>query len=93
LSKNGIRRGAAEYEVVRSIRPQALTRKSSSFAGSDGGARHWACLASLIETAKLNGIDPLAYLIDILTGLAQDHPINRIAELLPWRWSATSSTV
>jgi len=79
--------------VERSIRPQALTRKNALFAGSDGGARHWACLASLIETAKLNGIDPLAYLSDILTRLAQGHPINRIAELLPWRWSAASSTV
>jgi len=46
------------------------------FAGSDGGARHWACLASLIETAKLNGIDLLAYLSDILTRLAQGHPIT-----------------
>jgi transposase len=79
--------------VERSIRPQALTRKNSLFAGSDGGAQHWACLASLIETAKLNGIDPLAYLGDILARLAQGHPINRIAELLPWRWSAGPSTV
>jgi transposase len=79
--------------VERSIRPQALTRKNSLFAGSDGGARHWACLASLIETAKLNGIDPLAYLSDILARLAQGHPINRIAELLPWRWTPQTSTV
>ena len=63
------------------------------FACSDGGARHWACLASLIEAAKLNGIDPLAYLCDILARLAQGHPINRIAELLPGRGSPTSSTV
>jgi transposase len=79
--------------VERAIRPQALTRKNALFAGSDGGAQHWACLASLIETAKLNGVDPFAYLGDILARLAQGHPIKRIAELLPWRWSATSATV
>jgi len=79
--------------VERAIRPQALTRKNALFAGSDGGAQHWACLASLIETAKLNGVDPLAYLGDVLARLAQGHPINRIAELLPWRWSEASSTV
>ncbi|MFN7192839.1 MAG: transposase domain-containing protein [Rhodospirillales bacterium] len=45
-----------------------------------------------METAKLYGIDPLAYLGEILARLAQGHPINRIAELLPWRWSAASST-
>ncbi len=46
--------------VERAIRPQALTHKNALFAGSDGGAQHWACLASLIETAKLNALDPLA---------------------------------
>lgn len=48
--------------VERSIRPLALTRKNALFAGSDGGAEHWAVIASLIETCKLNGIDPQAYL-------------------------------
>lgn len=79
--------------VERAIRPQALTRKNALFAGSDGGAQHWACLASLIETTKLNGVDPLAYLSDVLATLAQGHPINRIAELLPWRWAPQASTV
>jgi len=79
--------------VERAIRPQALTRKNALFAGSDGGAQHWACLASLIETAKLNGVDPLAYLTDVLATLAQGHPINRIAELLPWRWAPQTSPV
>jgi transposase len=50
-------------------------------------------LAPLSETAKLNGINPLAYLSDILNRLAQGHQINWIAELLSWRWSAASSTV
>ncbi len=63
------------------------------FAGSDGVAQHWACLVSLIETVKLNALDPLAYLGDVLARLAQGHPINLIAELLPWPWSTTSLTV
>ena len=48
--------------VERSIRPIALNRKNALFAGSDGGAEHWAIIASLIETCKLNDVDPLAYL-------------------------------
>ena len=79
--------------VERAIRPQALTRKNALFAGSDGGAQHWACLASLIETAKLNGLNPLAYLTATLEALAGGHLINRIAELLPWRGTPQASTV
>jgi transposase len=52
--------------VERSIRPIALNRKNALLAGSDGGAEHWATVASLIETCKLNDIDPLAYLTDVL---------------------------
>ena len=77
--------------VERSIRPLALTRKNALFAGSDGGAEHWATLASLIETCKLNAIDPLAYLSGVLTRLAQGHPINRIDELLPWVYAAAQA--
>ncbi|MFZ5791172.1 MAG: IS66 family transposase [Pseudomonadota bacterium] len=74
--------------VERTIKPIALNRKNAFFAGSDGGGERWATLASLIETAKLNGIDPQAYLADILARIANDHPINRIRELLPWAWAA-----
>jgi hypothetical protein len=74
--------------VERTIRPIALNRKNALFAGSDGGGEHWATLASLIETCKLNGIDPQAYLADILARIASDHPINRIDGLLPWTWAA-----
>jgi len=70
--------------VERAIRPLALSRKNSLFAGSDGGAEHWAVLASLIETAKLNGLDPQAYLADTITRIVQGHPQSRIDELLPW---------
>lgn len=74
--------------VERSIRPLALTRKNALFAGSDGGGEHWAMLASLIETCKLNDINPQYYIADALTKLVNGHPINRIQELLPWNWQA-----
>ena len=54
------------------------------FAGSDGGAEHWAIIASLIETCKLNDVDPLAYLTDVLTRIVSGHPNSDIDKLLPW---------
>ena len=56
------------------------------FAGSDGGAEHWATVASLIETCKLNDIDPLAYLTDVLTRIINGHPNRDIDQLLPWAY-------
>jgi transposase len=53
------------------------------FMGSDAGGERAAAIYSLVETAKINGLDPEAYLRDVLTRIA-DHPINRIDELLPW---------
>lgn len=73
--------------VERAIRPVALGRKNHLFAGSDGGAQRWAIIASLIETAKLNGVEPYAYLKDILERLTQGHSMSRIDDLLPWNWS------
>lgn len=70
----------------RSIRGIALGRKNWLFAGSDMGGTRAAAIYSLIETAKLNAIDPEAYLRDILARIA-DHKINRIGELLPWVWN------
>src|SRR5580704_2109743 len=67
----------------------ALTRKNALFAGHDDGAENWATLASLIETAKLNGIEPQAYLADVLVRLVNLWPNNRRDELLPWTWAAT----
>lgn len=58
-------------------------RKNWLFAGSDKGGERAAAILSLIQSAKLNGLDPEAYLRDVLTRSA-DHPINRIGELLPW---------
>ena len=74
--------------VERSIRPLALTRKNALFAGSDGGAEHWAVIASLLETAKLNGVEPPAYLADVIARIVSGHPNSRIDELLPWAYPA-----
>ena len=72
--------------VERAIRPVALGRKNHLFAGSDGGAERWAVIGSLIETAKLNGVEPYAWLKDVLTRMLAGHPASRIDELLPWSW-------
>jgi transposase len=72
--------------VERSIRPIALNRKNALFAGSDGGAEHWATIASLIETCKLSDVDPLAYLTDVLTRIVNGHPNRDIDQLLPWSY-------
>ena len=74
----------------RSIRGIALGRKNYLFAGSDKGGNRAAAIYSLIETCKLNAIDPEAYLRDILTRIP-DHKINRITELLPWNWQASQN--
>jgi transposase len=67
----------------RSLRTVALGRKNYLFAGSDAGGERAAAIYSLIGTAKLNGLDPEAYLRNVLSRIA-DHPIKRISELLPW---------
>jgi len=75
--------------VERSIRPLTLNRKNALFAGSDGGGEHWAIIASLIETCKLNAIDPLHYLADVITKIVNGHPNTLIDELLPWAYPAS----
>ena len=71
----------------RSLRGIALGRKNYLFAGSDKGGNRAAAIYSLIETCKLNGLDPEVYLRSVLTRIA-DHPINRITKLLPWNWDS-----
>jgi transposase len=73
--------------VERAIRPLALNRKNALFAGSDNGAAHWAVIASLIETCKLNRVEPQAYLADVITRIVEGHPQSRLDELLPWAYS------
>lgn len=77
--------------VERSIRPIALTRKNALFAGSDNGAETWAVIASLIESCKLVDIDPQAYLVDVLTKIANGHLNSRIDDLLPWAYQPSSA--
>lgn len=75
--------------VERTIRPLALNRKNALFAGSDGGGEHWAVIASLIETCKLVGVEPQAYLTDVITRIVDRHPQRRLDELLPWAYPST----
>jgi len=69
----------------RALRGIALGRKSWLFAGSDRGGERAAAMYSLIVTCKLNGVDPRAWLADVLARIA-DHPVSGLHELLPWRW-------
>ncbi len=78
--------------VENMIRPLALGRKNYLFAGSDAGGKRAAHVYTLVRTAELNGLEPEAYLTDILAQIG-DHPINRVDELLPWTWAKRSQTV
>ena len=73
--------------VERAIRPIALTRKNALFAGHAMGAESWATMASLIETCKLNSVDPLAWMTDVLGKLVNLWPASRIDALMPWAWT------
>jgi transposase len=78
--------------VERTIRPIALNRKNALFAGHDAGAENWATIASLIETCKLNAVDPQAYLTSTLTAIVNGHKQSKIDELLPWNFPASGET-
>ena len=70
-------------------RHRATRRKNALFAGRESGARTWAILASLINTAKLNDLDPQTYLADVLERMISGRtPVNRLDELLAWNWKA-----
>jgi transposase len=74
----------------RALRGIALGRKSWLFAGSDRGGRRAAAMYSLIVTAKMNDIDPQAWLADVLARIAE-HPARAIDDLLPWNWRSRSA--
>ena len=77
--------------VERGIRPIVLNRKNALFAGHDEGAENWACVASLIETCKLNDVEPQAYISGVLDRLVNLWPASRIDELMPWAWAKASA--
>jgi transposase len=77
--------------VERAIRPVALGRKNALFAGSDGGARHWAIAMTLIQTAKMNGVDPMVWLTDVLERIVSGQTkATELDTLLPWEWQRSS---
>lgn len=74
--------------VEHTIRPIALNRKNALFAGHDAGAENWAVIASLIETCKMNAVDPYAWLTTTLTAIVKGHKQSQIQDLLPWNYAA-----
>jgi transposase len=76
----------------RGLRGIALGRKSWLFCGSDRGGHRAAAMYSLIVTAKMNGVDPQAWLTDVLSRIAS-HPAHRLDELLPWNWAPRASKI
>ncbi len=77
--------------VERAIRPIVLSRKNALFASGDDGGGRWAAVASLVETCKMNGVDPQRYFSDVLMRLVNRWPQSRIDELMPWHWAAAKS--
>jgi hypothetical protein len=69
----------------------ALGRKNYLFAGADSGGDRAAAMYTIVQTAKLNEINPEAYLRDILAKIAEGHPINRIIELMPWAYQPATA--
>jgi IS66 C-terminal element/Transposase IS66 family len=84
--------GTHTNTVERAMRPVALGRKNALFAGSNSGGKHWAIIATLIQSAKLNDVDPLAWLTDVLerivSGRTKRHELDT---LLPWNWKAAKA--
>jgi transposase len=74
--------------VERATRPQTITRKNSLFAGSDGGGRTWATIATLLAMARMNQVDALAWLTHTLERVANGSPNSRIDELMPWNYQS-----
>jgi hypothetical protein len=75
--------------VERAMRPVALGRKNALFAGADSGGKHWAIVATLIQTAKLNDVEPLAWLTDVLKRVVSGQTKrNQLDTLLPWNWTS-----
>ncbi len=78
--------------VERAIRPICLSCKNAPFASGDDGGTRWAAIASLVETCKMNGVDPQRYVTDRLTRLVNGWPNSRINELMPWCWAPAKNS-
>lgn len=81
--------GLAEIDfniVERAIRPQTITRKNSLFAGNDGGGRTWATIATVLQTCRMNNVDPQTWLTKTLERLANGWPISKLEDLMPWNF-------
>lgn len=77
--------------VERAIRPICLSRKNALFASGHHGGARWAAIASLVETCKMNRVDPQRYFTDLLTRPVNGWPNNHIDELMPWCWAETET--
>ena len=82
--------GGGRADFQRALRGIAIGKRNWTFCGSDAGGHRAAAIYTLIETAKLNDVDPQAWLADVLARLP-DHPAKRLDELLPWNWKAKPS--
>ena len=81
---------ASNSTPTPSSAPSAPSRSAARITcspGSDGGAARWATVCSLIATAKLNDVEPFAYLKDVLERMSNGHPMSRLDDLLPWNWT------
>jgi hypothetical protein len=76
--------------VLVTIGPQTTTRKNSLFAGSEGGGRTWATLGTLLQTARMNNVDPLDWLSQTLARIAQGWPASKIDALMPWNFRSNA---
>lgn len=74
--------------VERAIRPQTIVRKNAIFAGSDGGGRTWATIATLLQTCRMNDVDSLAWLTQTLQRIADRWPISQLDQLMPWNFKS-----
>lgn len=88
--------GVAEIDnniAERAMRPIAIGRKNWLFAGSKAGGERAAAIHSVIEIAKLNGLEPQAYIADVIEKIASGWPASRWDELMPWNWTVEVTPV
>jgi hypothetical protein len=85
------RLGIDNNPAERALRTIAITRKNFLFLGTNAGGERAAVIYTVRQSAKLNGLDPEAYLADVIDRMAKGHPTNRLSELLPWNWKKSET--